>query len=194
MWWLLIWPTGQWVLTGCYDTNTVQVCLQIWTWNSGWGGGWWWGNEVTGGGKTRAACAALSACVTQCYYPFPISDTNSSQDVLLPPPPINYIWFKTKPMVVDGMYGQWIVIYCPITDAKCSQDVSPSSMYLDFHCVRTNGISFHFRHLYCSQDVWSAGQKSYGVLLPQCQVRLAMIIEFGLTSEPLVRFLKFKML
>ena len=58
-------------------------------------------------------------------------------------------------MVVDGMYGQWIVIYCPITDAKCSQDVSPSSMYLDFHCVRTNGISFHFRHLYFSQDVWS---------------------------------------
>ena len=96
--------------------------------------------------------------------------------------------------IVDGMYGQWIVIYCPITDVKCTQDVSPSSMYLDFHCVRTNGISFHFRHLYFSQDVWSAGQKSYGVLLPQCQVRLAMIIEFGLTSEPLVRFLKFERL
>ena len=109
-------------------------------------------------------------------------------------PPINYIWFKTKPMVVDGMYGQWIVIYCPITDVKCTQDVSLSSMYLDFHCVRTNGISFHFRHLYCSQDVWPAGLKSYRVILPQCQVRLAMIIEFGLTSEPLVRFFKFKRL
>ena len=67
-------------------------------------------------------------------------------------------------------------------------------MYLDFHYVRTNGVSFHFRHLYCSQDGWSAGPKSYGVILSQCQVRLATIIEFGLTSEPLVRFLKFKRL
>ena len=171
MWWLLIWPTGQWVLTGCYDTNTVQVCLQIWTWNSGWGGGWWWGNEVTGGGKTRAACAALvrashgPRALPYCVHHTVLSFSHfryQFQSGCVTPSTSHQLhdsrqnqWLLIS--IVDGMYGQWIVIYCPITDAKCSQDVSPSSMYLDFHCVRTNGISFHFRHLYCSQDVWSAG-------------------------------------
>ena len=88
MWCVLNGPTGQWVLTVRYDTNTVQVWQpNILTWSSGWGGG---GGGCQGANWPTHRLRAPAYCVhcPQCMHHTVIccltSDTAFIQDVLPP--------------------------------------------------------------------------------------------------------------
>ena len=76
-------------------------------------------------------------------------------------------WSNTRVSAgYQGLYVSYTRTCSSISDTDSNQDVLSSSQYLCIISGANNGVSFHFRHLTCSQDVCSLSS----LLLSLCDV------------------------